>query len=98
MTIDIKNFYLNTPMDRPEFMKLKLVDIPDNIVEQYDLKDKVTKEGYVYVQISHGMYGLPQAGMIAQQLLKNGSTHRGTHKAQSPQVSGHTNGDPFHLL
>ncbi len=31
MTIDIKDFYLNTPMVCPEYMRLKLSDIPDNI-------------------------------------------------------------------
>ena len=45
MTIDIKNFYLNTPMDRPEFMRLRVADMPDSIVKQYNLQDKVTIEG-----------------------------------------------------
>ena len=70
MTIDIKKFYLNTLMDRPEFMTLKIADMPDSIVKQYDLQDKVTKDRYIYVRVSHGMYGLPQAGIIAQQLLE----------------------------
>jgi hypothetical protein len=30
MTIDIEDFYLNTPMDRPEFMRLKLSNIRNN--------------------------------------------------------------------
>ena len=29
MTIDIKKFYLCTPMERPEFMRLKIADMPD---------------------------------------------------------------------
>eukprot|EP00804_Cyclotella_cryptica_P000163 CCRYP_017463-RA/>CCRYP_017463-RA protein AED:0.42 eAED:0.49 QI:0/-1/0/1/-1/0/1/0/288 len=33
MTIDIKDFYLNTPMVRPEYMRLKLSDIPDHIIK-----------------------------------------------------------------
>ena len=32
MTIDIKDFYLNTPMDRFKYMKLKLSDLPEDIV------------------------------------------------------------------
>jgi hypothetical protein len=31
MTIDMKDFYLNTPMEQPEFMRHKLG--PDNIIE-----------------------------------------------------------------
>ncbi len=29
MTADIKNFYLMTPMKRYEYVRLKLIDIPD---------------------------------------------------------------------
>ena len=70
MTIDIKDFYLMTPMERPEFMRLKINDMPENIIDQYQLRDKVTKDGYVYVQINDGMYGLPNAGIIAQKQLE----------------------------
>ncbi len=31
--IDVKNFYLNTPMERYEYFQLKQEDIPDNIIE-----------------------------------------------------------------
>eukprot|EP00804_Cyclotella_cryptica_P026336 CCRYP_007671-RA/>CCRYP_007671-RA protein AED:0.18 eAED:0.21 QI:0/0/0/1/0/0.33/3/0/1086 len=70
MTIDIKDFYLNTPMVRPEYMRLKLSDIPDHIIKLYKLDKLVTTDGYVYVLIQKEMYGLPQAGIIAQQLLE----------------------------
>jgi hypothetical protein len=29
MTMDISNFYLNSPLPRPEFIHIKLSDIPD---------------------------------------------------------------------
>ena len=29
MTADVKNFYLNTPMDEPEYMKIPVRLIPD---------------------------------------------------------------------
>ena len=32
MTIDIKDFFLNTPMARSEFMRLKLSNLPDNVI------------------------------------------------------------------
>ena len=51
MTIDINNFYLNTQMERPEYMQLKISDMPDNIIEQYNLNEKVNPDGYVYVNI-----------------------------------------------
>ena len=51
-----------------KYMRLKLIDFPDNVVRHYKLANKVTKDGYVYVEIRRGMYGLPQAGLIAQKL------------------------------
>jgi hypothetical protein len=35
MTMDIKDFYLNTPMVRYEYMRLKLSDMPDDIIKHY---------------------------------------------------------------
>ena len=66
LTADIKDFYLRTPMKRPEYMRLKLTDIPDEVIEHYKLKELATPDGYVYCEIRKGMYGLPQAGIIAQ--------------------------------
>ena len=39
-TLDIKNFYLNTPMGRFEYMRLKIEDIPKNLIEKYELRAK----------------------------------------------------------
>ena len=71
MTIDIKDFYLNTPMKRYEYMRLKMSEIPQDFIEEYNLHDKVTTDGYIYLEIRCGMYGLPHAGKIAQDLLEN---------------------------
>jgi len=71
MTIDIKDFYLNTPMECTEFMRLKLSDLPDHIIKLYKLSE-LAHDGYVFVRIQKGMYGLPQAGKIAQE---HSSTH-----------------------
>jgi hypothetical protein len=50
-------------------MRLKLSDMPKDIIEQYKLLDIATPDGYVYCKIPQGMYGLPQAGIITQELL-----------------------------
>ena len=70
MTIEISNFYLNTPTTRYEYLKLKLSDIPDEIIRLYDLKNKATIDVSVYMEIRKGMYVLPQAGLIENKLLK----------------------------
>ena len=51
-------------------MHLKLCDIPEDAARKYNLVTKVKSDGYVYIGIMHGMYGLPQLGLLAQQLLK----------------------------
>jgi hypothetical protein len=67
--MDIKKFYLNTPMVRYEYMRLKLADMPEDVIEHYKLRDVANPDGYVYCEIRKGMYGLPQAGIIAQEEL-----------------------------
>ena len=51
LTININNFYLNTPMERFEYMRLKLSDLPEDFVERYNLEPKSDKNGQVYVKI-----------------------------------------------
>jgi len=69
LCIDIKNFYLGTPMTRYEYMKIQLSAFPQHIIDQYDLATHALN-GYVYVEIRKAIYGLPQAGILANQLLK----------------------------
>jgi hypothetical protein len=70
MTLDISNFYLNTPMIRFEYIHIKFEDIPEEVIEEYGLRKIATPDGYVYVKARKEMYGLPQAGLLAQELLE----------------------------
>ena len=56
-------------MKRFEYMKLNLNNLPTYFIKEYDIAPKFDQNGYVYVDIRRGMYGLPQAGLLAQQLL-----------------------------
>ena len=51
-------------------MKLNLSNLPKDVIKEYDLAPKFEQNGYVYVEIKRGMYGLPQAGLLAQQILE----------------------------
>ena len=77
MTIDIKYFYLNTPMEMNKYMRLKISNPPESVVQKNNLEEKVTKYGYVNVEIMWGVYGLPQAGIIAQQLIEQQMNKKG---------------------
>jgi hypothetical protein len=70
-TMDISNFYLNSPLPCPEFIHIKLSDIPDEIIVEYTLREKATSNGSIYIMATKGMYGLPQAGLIANELLES---------------------------
>ncbi len=85
-TIDLKDFYLNTPMERPEYMRLKLSDLPHNFVDMYNLTKIAEDNGNVYIKIQKGMYSLPQAGILAQQLLEQELNEHGYQ--QSPITPG----------
>jgi hypothetical protein len=69
MTLDIKDFYLNTPMAHYKYMQLRIANMPDNVIKHYKLTNLATPDGYIYCEIQKGMYGLPQAEIIVQQLL-----------------------------
>ena len=69
MCADMANFYLNNPMNRYEYMKLPLDITPEEIIQQYNLRNLAHK-GFVYMEIQKRMYGLTQAGKIANDKIK----------------------------
>ena len=66
--MDISNFYLGTPIERPEYMHLPFNIIPQEIIDHYDL-NKIATESWVYQKYIRGMYGITIAGKIANDLL-----------------------------
>ena len=50
-------------------MHIHLKVIPQAIIDQYNLLALADDNGYVYVEIRKGMYGLPQAGRLANDEL-----------------------------
>jgi hypothetical protein len=65
MTADIKDFYLGTPLDRPEYMRIYWDRIPEEMRQRYNLA-AFRERNHVYVRISNTLYGLPQAGALSQ--------------------------------
>jgi hypothetical protein len=68
MMTDIKNYYIGTPLPRFEYMKMLLSRFPEEIVQKYNL-NVLAIDGWVYIEIRKGMYGLTQEGLLAIQLL-----------------------------
>ena len=69
ITYYIRNYYLATPLDYPEYVKIKLTNIPQEFIDKYNLHDYF-HEGWVYFEIRKGVYGLPQSGSLANNLLE----------------------------
>ena len=74
-------------------MSVSINDIPDEIIREYDLKTKATKDGMVYIKANHGMYGLPQAGRLANELLEKRFNRHGYHQSTLCLAFGYTSGD-----
>jgi hypothetical protein len=69
MMMDIKNYSLGTPLPRFEYMTMMLSRFPEEIIQKYNL-NALAVNGWVYIKIQKGMYGLKQAGLLANQLLQ----------------------------
>ena len=69
VTLDLDIFYLKIPLPQPRCMRMQPSLLPEESVEKYNFQSIVHK-GWVYFCIERGMYGLPEAGLLANELLK----------------------------
>jgi uncharacterized membrane protein YgcG len=67
-TADITDYYLGTPMERKEYLRMTRKQLGAIIIAEYDLEQYIIND-IMHFQINKGMYGLPQAGLLAQQRL-----------------------------
>jgi hypothetical protein len=67
--MDIKTYHMGTPLPIYEYMRMLLSWFPDEIIDKYNLK-ALAIDGWVYIEIRKGMYGLKQAGLLANRLLQ----------------------------
>ena len=77
MTMDVKNIFLNTPIKRFEYLQLCMSDIPEDIMQHYQLQHKATNNGYICVEVQKAMYRFPQAGWLAYNQLESQFTQHG---------------------
>jgi hypothetical protein len=81
MMMDIKNFYLVTPLPRFEYMKMLLSRFPEEIIQKYNL-NALSVDGWVYIEIRKGMYGLKQSGLLENQPIQTRLTPFGYYPAR----------------
>ena len=70
LSADIVNYFLASPMKRSEYMKVRLKHLPKDIIDKYNINSIATSDGFVYVRIDKGMYGLKNAAILAYDNLK----------------------------
>ena len=92
MTINIFDFYLMTLLKRPEFIRISINDIPEEIIIEYKLREIADSKGMIYIEANQGMYGLPQSRLLANELLEKRLNKGAITKASQYQNSGATNG------
>lgn len=82
MTIDIKDFYLGTTLPRKEYMRIASNQMSKKYIEEHGMEN-MCEDGYYYVEIAKGIYGLPQAGLLAQEKLIDHLQRKGYNMAKN---------------
>ena len=47
--VDMYSMYLNTPLDRYEYMRIRLCDIPQEIIDEYNMNEIVAVDDYIRI-------------------------------------------------
>ena len=81
MTMDVKKFYLSTPMTQYKYLWLCMSNIPEDVIQHYQLQQKATDDSYIHVEIRKGMYHFPQSRCLAQDLLERILQKHGYYKS-----------------
>ena len=71
LSADLKDFFLGSRMKFAEYMRIPFNIFPADIIATYNLTEKACEDGYIYIRIKKGMYGLKQAAILAYNQLKN---------------------------
>jgi hypothetical protein len=82
MCIDIKSFYLSAALEYYEYMKIPYALFPRWIIKQYGLEEHV-QNGYIFLEMRRAVWGLPQAGILANKKLKQKLAPFGYHECKN---------------
>jgi hypothetical protein len=57
--------------------------MPEEVIKEYKLHEYVTPDGWVYIKVIRGLYGLPQAGSLGHDLLERRLNKEGYFQSQT---------------
>jgi hypothetical protein len=69
MCLDINLFYLTASLEYFKYMHIQLLLFPAWAIEQYNLT-KLALDGWVHIEMQKAVWGLPQAGILANKWLQ----------------------------
>ena len=78
MCFDLSNFYLGTPLDRAEYVRIHIHKIPLELYEECGVCDFLHND-WVYFKITKGVHDLPQTLSLSNNLLETSLAKHG-HK------------------
>jgi hypothetical protein len=98
MTLDIKDFYLMTPLPRSEYIRIPLKFLSLQILAKHSLRPFILNNSILF-EVTKSMYGLPHAGKIAQDnLIARLATHGYLQTGTTCLFRHATNGVAFTLV
>ena len=62
MAIDIGSFYIQNDLGDFQYIHFAMDQIPQETIDEYNLKAIVHTDGYCYAEIRKAMYGLSEVG------------------------------------
>ena len=65
LSCNLKDFFLETSITRPEYMRIHSKYFWPEIREFYNIDDLIANDGYIYINISKGIYVLKQAAKVS---------------------------------
>ena len=97
MTMDITDMYLHSdlPTDQWEYMVISLKDIPQEIISEFNLADFVAPgDNKIYLEVVKALYGMKQAGYIANlDVVEHLTKHGYTSQMSTPCLFRHHTDD-----
>ena len=72
-------------MERSEYVRIKLLNIPQEFIEEYDLTE-VAQNGWIYFEILRGCYDLTQSGWLPNDILHTSLEKAGYYEAATTPV------------
>ncbi len=90
MTMDIKDFYLSTPMPRFEYIRLCIADMPDDVITHYNLQNKATPMATSTARYKRGCTASRRLASLLNYYSKKDLQNMATTKARQRQASEST--------